>query len=173
MHQENTMHTSEPSRDKDNGHATKQAPGGKAVNRVATVATSAALGGAGAGAIAGAIAGPVGAAVGAAIGAVAASFAGNSVAAAVEKDVQAAEAAYWRDNYQHRPYVDSAAQFDDYGPAYAWGVVGHSRHAGRSFDEVESELSREWPTARGNSTLDWGRARPATRDAWDRLNRGN
>jgi len=39
----------------------------------------------------------------------------------------------------------------------------------RSFDDVESELSRDWGTARGRSSLEWDNAKHATRDAWHRL----
>ncbi len=151
---------------KDEEHTGQQAPGGASVNHAATVATSALLGGATAGALAGAVAGPVGAAVGAAIGAVAAGFAGHSIAESVDAS---AEEAHWRENYRDRPYVTADDAFDDYGPAYGYGVNGFVRHAGRTFDDVEPELSREWGTSRGASSLDWDRARPATRDAWDRV----
>jgi len=165
-HEELTMRnidTPVHSKDKDAEH---QAPGGATVNRVANVATSAVLGGATAGAIAGAMAGPVGAAVGAAVGAVAAGFAGNSISEAIDVE---AEEAYWRDNYNQRPYVEPGQDFNDYGPAYGYGVDVYALHQGRSFDEAEADLSRGWDSSRGASSLGWDRARHATRDAWERL----
>lgn len=39
---------------------------------------------------------------------------------------------------------------------------------GRSFNEIESELGRDWQNARGTSSLDWSNARDASRDAYDR-----
>ncbi|MDM0002788.1 hypothetical protein QTI24_29630 [Variovorax sp. J22P240] len=33
------------------------------------------------------------------------------------------------------------------------------------FDDVEAELGRDWGTARGRSSLEWERAKHATRDA--------
>jgi hypothetical protein len=110
--------------------------------------------------------GPVGLAVGAAVGAVVGALAGKGVANAVDP---AAEDAYWRDNYSSRPYAADGGSYDDYGPAYSYGVDAYTRNPNRSFDEVESDLNSGWGTARGRSSLDWDRAKPATRDAWHRL----
>lgn len=123
-------------------------------------------GGAAAGAAVGGMTGPVGAAVGAAIGAVAGAVAGRAKAAD-----PVAEDAYWRDNYSTRPYIRSGATYDDYAPAYRYGWDAQSRYAGRSYDEVEPELARDWGTARGNSSLEWEHAKHATRDAWHRVER--
>jgi hypothetical protein len=121
-------------------------------------------GGAAAGAAIGGMTGPVGAAVGALAGAAVGALAGKGVANAdpVEEDT------YWRDNYASRPYV-SGASYDEFGPAYRYGVDSYSKYQGRSFDEVDADLSRDWGSIRGKSSLDWERARPAARDAWQRL----
>ena len=124
------------------------------------------LGGAAAGAAAGTVAGPVGTVLGAAAGAIVGGLAGKGIA---EKIDPTREDAYWRDNYSDRPYVDAGSNYDDYGPAYGYGVESYSRYPGRRFDEVESDLSRDWSTARGASNLSWDRAKHATRDAWDRV----
>jgi hypothetical protein len=121
-------------------------------------------GGAAAGAAAGGMTGPVGAAVGAAVGAVAGAVAGR-----MAKADPVAEDAYWRDNYTGRPYVASGSSYDEYAPAYRYGVDAYSRHSGRSFDDVEPELGRGWGASRGRSSLEWERAKHATRDAWQRL----
>lgn len=121
-------------------------------------------GGAAAGAAAGGMTGPVGAVVGAAIGAVVGAVAGRNM-----KADPALEDAYWRDNYSSRPYVTGDSSYDDYGPAYQHGVNSYSKHQGRSFDEVEPELGRDWSSARGKSSLEWENAKHASRDAWHRL----
>jgi len=126
----------------------------------------AAVGGVAAGAAAGSVAGPVGTVVGAAIGAVVGGLAGKGIAESIDPT---AEDAYWRDNYASRPYIDSGASYDDYGPAYGYGVSSYSKYPDRSFDEVESDLSRDWDTARGASSLTWDRAKNASRDAWNRV----
>lgn len=125
----------------------------------------AALGGAAAGALAGSVAGPVGTVIGIAVGAIAGGLAGRDVAAMVDP---ALEEVYWRGNYRERAYVQAGSSFDDYGPAYAYGVTAHGRYPGRTFDDAEPELSQAWNDVRGASSLDWNRARPATRDAWKR-----
>ena len=79
------------------------------------------------------------------------------------------EAAYWRDNFKGRPYAADATNFDDYGPAYGYGVSSYAKYPGRSFDDVEPDLSRDWDGARGASSLQWGHARNAARDAWERM----
>lgn len=126
----------------------------------------AALGGAAAGAAAGTVVGPVGTVVGAAVGAIVGGLAGKGVAEAIDPTT---EAAYWRENFRTRPYATDAASFDDYGPAYGYGVTAYGKHPGQSFDEVEADLSRDWESARGQSNLTWNNARNATRDAWDRV----
>ena len=120
-------------------------------------------GGAAAGAAAGGMTGPVGAAVGAAVGAVVGAVAGRMKADPVVED------AYWRDNYSSRPYASGGASYDEYEPAYRYGMDSYSKYPDRSFDEVEPDLGRDWPNARGRSSLEWERAKHATRDAWHRL----
>src|ERR1700754_1164778 len=77
------------------------------------------LGGLAAGAATGTVAGPIGTAVGAAVGAVLGGLAGKGGA---EGNDPTAEHAYWRETYSTRPYVESGARYDDYGPAYAYGL---------------------------------------------------
>lgn len=126
-------------------------------------------GGAAAGAAVGGMTGPVGAAVGAVVGAVAGAVAGKGVAKAVDP---AAEESYWRDNYAQRPYVSAGKTYDDYGPAYRYGAEAYSRQPDRDFDDVETDLGREWRTLRGNSSLEWEHAKHASRDAWQRVSNG-
>jgi hypothetical protein len=123
-------------------------------------------GGAMAGAATGTVAGPVGTVIGAAVGAVVGGLAGKAVAEQIDPTV---EDGYWRENYTNRPYVEPGSSYDDYGPAYGYGVSEYSRYPGRTFDEVESELATGWYAGRGNSTLEWERAKGATRDAWQRV----
>lgn len=123
-------------------------------------------GGAAAGAAAGTVVGPVGTVVGAAAGAIVGGLAGKGIAEAIDPT---SEAAYWRENFKDQPYAEDATGFDDYGPAYGYGVSSYTKYPGRSFDDVEMDLSRDWDGARGASNLQWNQARNATRDAWERL----
>jgi len=122
-------------------------------------------GGAAAGAATGTVAGPLGTLAGAAIGAVAGGLAGKAVAEQVDPTV---EDAYWRENYASRPYVGTGAVYEDYGPAYRYGVDSYAGHGGR-FEDAEPDLATGWERARGTSRLDWSDARHASRDAWSRL----
>lgn len=126
------------------------------------------VGGAAAGAATGTVAGPVGTVVGAAIGAVVGGLAGKSVAEAIDPT---RERDYWSENFTGRDYVEQGSSFDDYGPAYGFGVSARGRYPGRDFDDVEREMSNDWADNRGSSGLGWDRARHAARDAWDRVSR--
>jgi len=124
-------------------------------------------GGAAAGAAVGtAIMPGVGTAVGALVGALAGGAAGTAVADLVDP---AEEEKYWEENYSKRPYYSKEVEFDEVRPAYRYGVEAASRYPGKKFEEVESRLSRNWPSYRGeDSSLGWSRARDAVRDAHDR-----
>lgn len=129
------------------------------------VAVGAAAGAAAAGAAVGTVAGPVGTAVGAAVGAVMGGLAGKAAAEVLDPTL---EDAYWREEYRRRPYVTEDAAYEDYGPAYRYGLDAYTRRDGRSFDESESDLAAGWQSARRTSQLDWDDARHAARDAWQR-----
>ena len=119
-------------------------------------------GGAAAGALAGGVTGPAGAAVGAVVGAVAGAVIGRSTADPVVEDT------YWRENFSSRPYTGGST-YDEYQPAYRYGLDSYSKYPNRAFDDIEPELSRDWGGARGRSSLEWDKAKHATRDAWQRL----
>ena len=107
--------------------------------------------------------------VGTVIGAVAGGLAGKGVAEAVNPT---AEDAYWRENYKTRPYATGDVTYDnDLRPAYQYGWESRSRYQGKKFDEVESDLGRDWDRRKGSSRLGWENAKQATRDAWHRVER--
>lgn len=125
-----------------------------------------AVSGGAAGAAAGSIGGPIGAAVGLVAGAVLGGLAGKGVAEQIDPTV---EDAYWRANYTTRPYVDRNSAYETYEAAYRTGYEGRRRNTDRSYDEVESELQREYIATGGVSRLDWDHARDAVRDGWNRV----
>ena len=124
------------------------------------------LAGAATGAVTGTAAGPVGTLIGAALGAVVGGLAGKGVAEVLDPTSQDT---FWSESYNSRPYVRPGASFDDFGPAYGYGVDAFWRHPGQHFDDIEAELARGWERARRSSSLDWQGAKLATRDAWNRL----
>ena len=79
------------------------------------------------------------------------------------------EEAYWRAQYMREPYFERGYSFEDYYPAYRTGWEGRIRYHGRTFEDAERELARDYQRNRGNSLLDWRRNRHAARAAWERL----
>ncbi len=80
-----------------------------------------------------------------------------------------AENEYWRRHYDRERYYEAGRDYDEYEGAYRTGYEGHHRYAGRTFDEVENELTADWENAKGRSHLAWHRAKQAARAAWDRV----
>ena len=136
-----------------------------------------------AGAAAGIVGGPVGMAIGATVGAVAGGMVGKIAAESMSPTIGAmeqpaggngqvdasAEDAYWRGQFKNEPYYLQDFTFDDYAPAYLTGYLGHGRLAGKPYEEIESDLERDYSANRGSSGLSWAEAKPATRAAWNRL----
>ena len=104
--------------------------------------------------------------IGAAVGAIAGGLAGKGVAEMIDPTV---EDAYWRENYVGRPYVTKGATYDDYGPAYRYGVDSYSRANGAPFDDADAGLARDWDNVKGGSSLSWDQARNAAKDSWQRV----
>jgi hypothetical protein len=129
-------------------------------------AAGAVAGGAAAGAAIGSVAGPIGTAIGAAAATIAGAWAGRKIAEQVDPEE---ETEHWRGCYGDCAYVPPGATFDDYGPAYRYGVETFGRHGDRMFEHVEPDLATGWDEARGDSRLNWADARPAARDAWERM----
>lgn len=127
-----------------------------------------ATGGAAAGAVVGMLAGPVGAVVGGVVGAVAGGLAGKGAAEIVDPTI---EDTYWRTTYTTVPYFvkDGNFTYEDYGPAYRYGWESRSRHAGRKFEEIETDLASKWDSAKGSSRLVWTDAKGAVHAAWTRV----
>ena len=105
---------------------------------------------------------PVGTGLGSAGGA-----AGHAAGEALDPTV---EIAYWRAAYVTRPYYRRDRKFEELEPAYRYGLErATALKAGQRFEEVESELERTWPTARGNNPNAWQEVRDAARASWIRV----
>lgn len=83
-----------------------------------------------------------------------------------------AEEAYWREHFSSRPYIIGGTIFNEYRPAYRYGVRSYLRRDGRSFEQAEPELMRDWDSVKGTSSLTWENARHAARDSWQRVSDG-
>jgi len=126
-----------------------------------------AVGGAAAGAAIGAAGGPLGMAIGGVIGAIAGGAAGHGIAEGVNPSE---EDAYWRQQYRREPYHSEDYDYADYEPAFRLGYLDYPTHVGRTYEQAEEELGRDWEGRhRGDSRLTWHQAKPAARAAWHRV----
>ncbi len=123
-----------------------------------------ALAGAVAGGAAGTTAGPIGTAGGALIGGIAGWLEGKTIAEGLNPDEHMR---YWSNSYNSRPNFNHERRWQDYEPAYMYGV--HSYDPDRDFDEVEEDLENDWDRVRGDSRLTLSEAKEASRDAWNRV----
>ncbi|HYU30824.1 MAG TPA: hypothetical protein VEW48_01560 [Thermoanaerobaculia bacterium] len=116
--------------------------------------------------IGGAVGGPVGAIIGAAVGGLTGGFAGKGLAESVNPTE---EDTFWSGAYKDRPYA-KGHHYEDLRPAYRYGWESRTRYADRDWHDAESDLQRDWSQRQGTSTnLDWNAAKPATYDAWNRV----
>lgn len=118
------------------------------------------------GAALGTVAGVPGMAAGVAIGGVFGALVGKSAAQEINPTT---EDIYWSQNYSTRGYVKKNETYDLYRPAYRHGVDAYSKYEGRKFDDIEPNLNQDWQTTQGDLALPWDKAKPAARDAYDRL----
>jgi uncharacterized protein YcfJ len=123
--------------------------------------------GAAAGAIAGAavgtMGGPIGIAAGAVVGGLLGAGAGGSLAEAVNPTVYEE---HFKSVYMNAPYYAAGRDWSDYEPAYNLGYNAYGTRAGRTFDDIDADLQRDWDSTRGNSRLSWSDARSAALDGW-------
>jgi hypothetical protein len=117
-------------------------------------------------ALGGAVGGPIGAAVGAAVGALAGGLGGE---AAGEAENPTLEDAYWADEHRNRDYVAEGESYEQWRPAFRYGWEARMMHGGSTWEQIEPQLGAGWLQARGDSTLDWDRAKSAARDAFERM----
>ncbi len=126
-------------------------------------------GGAMAGAALGLPFGPIGALIDGAIGAVAGGAAGHAVGEQVDPT---GETEYWKNSYTSRPYYSKDHSWDDYEPAYKYGLESRTKQADRNWDDkLEADLKTGWEKTKGKSRLGWETAKDAVRDSWDRTDR--
>jgi hypothetical protein len=125
----------------------------------------AALGGAAAGFAAGVAAGPVGAVAGAILGGVAGGYGGHAIGEWIDPttDDQQLEA-----EFEQRNYVKKGETYDDYVPFYQYGGRAEGNNVGRTFDEVETGIQKDYDSEEIAQARPWNEARPAVKDGYTR-----
>jgi uncharacterized protein YcfJ len=132
-------------------------------------AGSGAMGGAIAGGAAGtAVGGPVGTVVGAIAGGILGAKAGDEIAEAINPTEYTN---HFQNSYQSAPYYSAGREWNDYEPAYKYGYDTYGQYRGQRFEDVETNLERDWDTRRGDSRLAWAEAKGAVRDGWHKIER--
>ncbi|MFN8392637.1 MAG: hypothetical protein U0136_20255 [Bdellovibrionota bacterium] len=124
------------------------------------------LTGAVAGATLGSAAGPIGTVAGAAVG----GFAGAKTAERIQIDL-AAEDHYWESNWKNRPYSSTVSSYSEIQPAYRAGYdlpEDVYLDDNTTFETAEPTLRKTYERNSG-SGLKWDSARPAAKDAFDRV----
>ena len=120
------------------------------------------------GATVGSAAGPIGTVVGAIAGGVLGAKAGGSIAEAVNPTEYTD---HFKTAYRDAPYYSTGREWNDYEPAYKYGYDTYGQYRGQKFDDVESELERNWDATRANSRLAWNEAKGAVKDGWHHIER--
>jgi len=138
--------------------------GGAATGRNAGAAIGGAIGhvvGAGADIVAGAVAGGIAAMK-------------DPIAKAPSKAIDPTiEHAFWRGEFKTRPYFTPGTPYEQYSPAFQYGWQSFTKNKGKTFNDVEPQLGRDWESRRGQSKLSWTHAKGATHDAWKRAEKAD
>ena len=74
---------------------------------------------------------------------------------------------HFASSFEKAGYRAGDESFDDYRPAYRYGVLARTRLGAREWDEtLDQELAGQWEQNRGNSRLIWERARAGVQEAF-------
>lgn len=133
-------------------------------------AGSGAVAGAVTGAAVGSVGGPVGSVIGAVAGGVIGAKAGDSIAEAVNPTEYRE---HFKTEYTKAPTYVAGREWNDYEPAYQFGYDTYGQYRGQKFEDVESNLQRNWDQTRAqtNSRLEWNDAKYAVKDGWHHIER--
>lgn len=75
----------------------------------------------------------------------------------------------WKSDYDSN-YASLGGSYDDYAPAYTYGsqMRNSDRYRDRSFDEVQSDLKKDWD-ARNTGASTWDKFKAAVQRGWDKV----
>ena len=74
---------------------------------------------------------------------------------------------YFAARFDEVTYTRPGETFDDFRPAYRYGVLARTRFGDRGWDEdIEQQLRDDWQRNRGGSRLNWDRALVGVKDAF-------
>ena len=85
------------------------------------------------------------------------------------KAFDAAEAEFWRKQYEREGYFQKGMTYDDYEPAYRFGYESYKKYPDRKWEDVEHDMSGQWDKVKAKSRLAWEHAKHAVRAGWNRV----
>lgn len=124
---------------------------------------SALLGGALLGAVGYLAGGPAGLVIGVVAGVAAGALLGNRMAVAADPDDSAAR---FEEFYRSMAYYQPGMEWEDYQPAYRYGLETWRTRGAQPFTSAEPEMGARWLKVRGRSRLTWGQARGPVEHVW-------
>lgn len=128
---------------------------------------SATLGGGVLGAVVGAVVGGTpGLTLGAVAGGAAGAIIGHRLSEAADPR---GDLGHFQQVFRTTPYYADGMNWDDYAPAYRYGLDTYTTHGGQPFATAASALAEDWGRVRGVSRLSWEQAQPAVEHAWREL----
>lgn len=125
--------------------------------------SAAVLGGATGAAFGAVVAGPIGLAAGAVAGGALGALLGDRAAEAADRRD---DLGHFQQIYREMPYYVDGMKWDDYAPAYRYGLETYRTRGAQPFREAEPQLAQGWGPARDASRLEWLQARAAVEHAW-------
>lgn len=135
-------------------------------DQVVPAGTGAVAGGAAGAALGAVIAGPAGLAVGAVAGGALGALLGDRAGQASDDD---GALGHFQQIHDKMPYHVDGMAWEDYAPAYRYGLQSYALREGRDFDRAEAALQSRWEDERGPSRLTWAQARGAVEHVWREL----
>lgn len=74
---------------------------------------------------------------------------------------------YFESRFQDAAYTSADDSYQDFRPAYRYGVFARTRYGEREWDDaLDQQLGQDWDRNRGQSKLSWDRARAGVQDAY-------
>jgi hypothetical protein len=71
---------------------------------------------------------------------------------------------FWRKRFSSEPHAREGDTFEDFAPAYRYGVLLRTEY--REFHLNEAAIRERWDAEKGDSRLSWERAREPVKIAW-------
>lgn len=124
------------------------------------------VGGVAAGALGFLLGGPAAMVAGVVVGTTAGALLGHRFAESVDPR---GNLGHFQQLYLNMPYYVDGMTWDDYAPAYRFGLDTYRTRGAEPFDLAAPALGTQWHIRRAGSRLDWDQAGEAVRHVWHEM----